>query len=69
MSASAAGSGWVPGMAVMTDGSASQGAAAVARANLDENSPNTRCCDRSRTRPKAAISQKAVEPPLPSTTW
>ncbi len=50
------------------DGSASQGAALVEAANLEENSPKLRCWDFSRTRPKAAMSQKAVEPPLPSTT-
>ena len=39
----------------------------AALANLEENSPNTRCCDFSRTRPNAAASQNAVVPPLPST--
>ena len=38
-------------------------------ANFDENSPNDRCSDLSLTRPNAAMSQKAVVPPLPSTTW
>ena len=40
----------------------------VTAANLLENSPKVRCCARSRTRPNAAMSQKAVAPPLPSTT-
>ena len=42
--------------------------AATAEANLALNSPNVRCSDRSSIRPKAAASQKAVEPPLPRTT-
>ena len=53
----------------MTDGSASQGAAfAAALANFEENSPNDRCWLFSRIRPKVAMSQNAVAPPLPSTT-
>jgi hypothetical protein len=45
-----------------------KGALWVTLANLEENSPNDRCWARSRTSPKAAMSQKAVDPPLPSTT-
>ena len=52
----------------MTDGSFSQGARVVTVANFAENSPNDRCCDRSRISPKAAASQNAVVPPLPSAT-
>jgi hypothetical protein len=44
------------------------GALSVTLANLEENSPKLRCWARSRTRPKAAMSQKAVDPPLPRTT-
>ena len=44
------------------------GAPAVTVANFCENSPKLRCSARSRTRPKAAASQKAVAPPLPSAT-
>jgi hypothetical protein len=58
----------LPGSAVTSFGSASQGAAAAAAANLPENSPKTRCCDRSLIKPKVAISQNAVVPPLASTT-
>ncbi len=68
MPSSASGSGCVPGSDLMTDGSASQGAAVVTLANLDENSPKLRCWDRCVIRPNAATSQKAVVPPLPSTT-
>jgi hypothetical protein len=66
--ASARASGAVPGSVLMTDGSPRKGAALVAAANFDENSPNTRCCERSRTRLSVAMSQKAVAPPLPRTT-
>src|SRR3954447_21583115 len=52
----------------MTDGSASHGAVLATLANLLENSPNDRCWDLSRTSPKAATFQKAVVPPLPSST-
>ena len=51
----------------MIVGSPRCGAAAHASANFEENSPNTRCWLRSRTSPKVATSQNAVEPPLPST--
>ena len=53
----------------MTVGSPSQGALVVTLANLLENSPNVRCCERCRTSPNAAASQNAVVPPLPSRTW
>ncbi len=52
----------------MTDGSFSHGARVVTVANFAENSPNDRCCDRSRISPNAAASQNAVVPPLPSAT-
>src|ERR1700753_3052698 len=52
----------------MTDGSLSNGARAVTDANLAENSPNDRCCDRSAISPNAAASQNAVVPPLPRAT-
>ena len=67
--ASARGCGWVPGADSISTGSASQGAPAMTLANFDENSPNDRCSDLSLTTPNAAMSQKAVAPPLPSTTW
>jgi hypothetical protein len=37
-------------------------------ANFEENSPNTKCCDFFSIKPNVAISQNAVEPPLPKTT-
>ena len=40
---------------------------AVTEPNFAENSPKLRCWARSRTRPNAAMSQNAVEPPLPRT--
>ena len=58
----------MPGSLRTTLGSARNGAAVVAAANFEENSPNTRCCERSRTRLSTAMSQNAVVPPLPSTT-
>lgn len=61
-------SGWVPGSLWMTLGSPSQGACLAAFANFEENSPNDRCWDLSLMRPCVATSQKAVEPPFPSTT-
>ena len=66
--ASARGSGWVPGAEAITDGSLSHGARVVTDANLAENSPNDRCCDRSAISPNAAASQNAVVPPLPRAT-
>ena len=57
-----------PGSLVITDGSARNGAAAAALANFEENSPKLRCWLFSRIRPKVAMSQNAVAPPLPSTT-
>ena len=41
---------------------------AAALANFEENSPKVRCWLLSRIRPKVAMSQNAVAPPLPSTT-
>ena len=66
--ASARGRGWLPGSDEMTLGVVSQGARAVTVANFAENSPNDRCCDRSRISPNAAASQNAVVPPLPRAT-
>ncbi len=60
--------GAFPSLMSRTDGSASQGAAAVTLANFEENSPKLRCWERPAIRPKAATSQKAVVPPLPRTT-
>ena len=60
--------GCVPGSDLMTDGSSRNGASFEAAANFDENSPKTKCCERFSIRPKVAISQNAVDPPLPSTT-
>ena len=54
-----------PGSAVTTCGASSQGAFAAA-ANLPPNSPKERNSPRRSIRPKAAASQNAVEPPLPS---
>ena len=68
MPASARAAGALPGSARSTEGSPRNGAPAVTSANFEENSPNTRCCARSRTSPNAAASQNAVAPPLPSTT-
>ena len=42
--------------------------AADAAANLDENSPKLACSERLSISPKVAMSQKTVEPPLPSRT-
>ena len=58
----------MPGSLLTTSGSSRWGARRAASANLDENSPNTRCSLRRSIRPKVATSQNAVEPPLPSTT-
>ena len=52
----------------MTIGSSSQGAAATAVANFEENSPKDRCWLLRSISPKVATSQNAVAPPLPSTT-
>ena len=52
----------------MTLGSASHGAAATAVANFEENSPKDRCWLLRSIRPKVAMSQNAVAPPLPRTT-
>ena len=46
MPGSACGCGWLPGGDSITAGSASHGAAAVALANFEENSPNEQCCAR-----------------------
>ena len=61
-------SGAVPGSLDTTIGSPMNGLFFATDANLDENSPYVKCCERSRIRPKAAASQNAVEPPLPRTT-
>ena len=61
-------SGWSPTADSITSGSPRWGADRVTAANFDENSPKTRCWLRSRTRPKLAMSQNAVVPPLPSST-
>lgn len=68
MPASACGSGWVPGAEAITVGSASHGASLAAFANFDENSPKLRCWDFVSMSPCVAMSQKAVEPPLPRIT-
>ena len=68
MSTTTPGAANVPGSALMMLESPRKGALWVTLANLDENSPKLRCWARSRTRPKAAMSQNAVEPPLPRTT-
>ena len=52
----------------MTWGSFRWGAALAAAANLEENSPKDRCWLLRSIRPKVAMSQKQVVPPLPSTT-
>ena len=63
------GAGWPPGGEAITVGSSSHGAAWATLLNLAENSPNARCCDFCWISPNAAISQNAVVPPLPRTTW
>ena len=52
----------------MTVGSSINGFSLAACANFEENSPKFKCCDFFSISPDVAISQKAVEPPLPSTT-
>ena len=66
-SGSAVGVGAVPGSELTMIGSWRNGAPAAALANFCENSPKVRCSDRERIRPAVAASQKAVDPPLPST--
>jgi hypothetical protein len=66
--ASATASGCVPGSAETTSGSASHGASLAALANLELNSPKLRCCDLFSIRPWVAMSQNAVDPPLPRMT-
>ena len=68
MPASAAASGCDPGSDLMTVGSPRNGASFAADANFDENSPKTKCCERSSINPNVAISQNAVDPPLPRIT-
>ena len=51
MPSSATASGRLPGSEVITDGSASQGAAFAAAANFEENSPKARCWLLSRISP------------------
>src|SRR5690349_11076626 len=65
---SATATGREPGSDLITDGADSHGAAAAADANFAENSPNDRCWLLCSIRPKVAMSQNAVAPPLPSTT-
>lgn len=65
---SATGSGALPGSAETTTGSPMNGLFLATEANFELNSPLVRCSERSRIRPKAAASQNAVVPPLPSTT-
>ena len=57
-----------PGSVEITVGSPRNGASLAAAANFEENSPKTKCCERSSINPNVAMSQNAVEPPLPSTT-
>ena len=64
MPSTASGAMRVPAAALRTSGASSHGAFAAA-ANLPPNSPNTRFWLRFSMSPKAAASQKAVEPPLP----
>lgn len=66
--ASATGSGCVPGSEEITVGASSHGASLAALANLEENSPKVRCWDFCSISPCVAMSQKAVEPPLPRIT-
>ena len=61
------GSGCVPGVVSTIVGCERCGAFAAASANLEENSPNTRCSLRSRISPNVAMSQNTVVPPLPRT--
>jgi hypothetical protein len=63
-----AGSGASPASAEIVIGSARNGAPVVTAANFWENSPKVRCSARRSTSPKAAASQNAVAPPLPSAT-
>ena len=65
--ASAVGEARVPGSALTIVESPRNGAFWVTEPNFAENSPKLRCWARSRTRPNAAMSQNAVEPPLPRT--
>ena len=68
--ASARGSGCAARAArAITVGSSRNGAAFAAVGELARRTRRTtRCCDRGRIRPNAAMSQNAVVPPLPSTT-
>jgi hypothetical protein len=66
--ASATGSGWRARSVVITDGSSRNGAALAAAANFELNSPKDRCWLFEEIRPKVAMSQNSVAPPLPSTT-
>ena len=66
------GVGWmlgrVPTGASTKTGSSSHGAPAAALANLFENSPSTWCWERCSISPCVAMSQKAVAPPLATST-
>ncbi len=66
--ATASSNGAEPGSAVATDGSPMWGALRAAVVNLELNSPKFRWWLRSEIRLKVAASQKAVVPPLPSST-
>jgi len=56
------------GVRLDDEGLGEVGAARVAAANLDENSPKLRCSLRSSISEKVAASQNVVVPPLPSST-
>src|SRR4051794_16634001 len=65
---SATGSGREPAGDSTTTGSARNGPPRGGVANLAENPPSPGCGARPRPGPGAAPPQKAVDPPLPSTT-
>ena len=65
---SGCGAGCVPGADSTTVGADSHGARPAMAANRAENSPKLRCWACRRISPNAAASQKALVPPLPSTT-
>ena len=58
----------MPGSAEITWEGSRNGAREVAVANLPPNSPKAACCTLRSTRHSVAMSQNAVEPPLPSAT-
>ena len=55
MPASATAAGCVPGSDLITVGSPRKGASFAADANLDENSPKTKCCDLFSIKPKEGL--------------